>query len=52
LEEDEESDESSEEKEERLRRKRMLAKMKKFRLDKNKVFMGTNLKDKTAIING
>ena len=52
LEEDEESDESNEEKEERLRRKRMLAKMKKFRLDKNKVFMGTNLKDKTAIING
>jgi|TARA_B110000305_G_C18865538_1_gene370771 hypothetical protein len=52
LEEDEESDESSEEKEERLRRKRMLAKNKKFRLDKNKVFMGTNLKDKTAIING
>ena len=30
----------------------MLAKNKKFRLDKNKVFMGTNLKDKTAIING
>lgn len=52
LEEDEESDESSEEKEERLRRKRMLAKMKKFRLDKNKVFMGTTLKDKKAIING
>ena len=30
----------------------MFAKNKMFKLDKNKVLMGTNLKDKTAIING
>lgn len=52
LEEDEESDESNEEKEERLKRKRLLAKMKKARLDKNKVFMGTTLVNKAGANNG